>query len=330
MNPKALEFRQKLDGALIPAVPAPFDAEGNHDERAEKSLVQYHAKGPAAGVAVWVHTGRGLLLSGEERHRVFKRWRIGLRPDQFIVAGAGCPRESMMDDLSGVSDADYIRRATNMAQEAKLYGADAVLVYAPAKFRDRPDRAELIVDYHESIAQIGLPMILFYLYEAAGGVSYELPLLRSLLRIPEVAGIKVATLDSVMTFQDVARLVRTEAPEVALLTGEDRFLGYSLMRGAVGALIGMGAARPAPQAELIRAWREGRLDRFVRLSEAIDRFAEATFVAPMEGYIRRMMIALALDGVLPAESSFDPWGPPVPAAERKAISDALEGLRAVE
>ena len=55
-------------------------------------------------------------------------------------------------------------------------------------------------------------------------------------------GIKVATLDSVMTFQDVARLIRRQAPDKVLITGEDRFLGYSLMCGAEAALIGMGAA----------------------------------------------------------------------------------------
>ena len=43
-------------------------------------------------------------------------------------------------------------------------------------------------------------MIAFYLYEAAGGVAYDDDTLRALLDLPEVIGIKVATLDSVMTF----------------------------------------------------------------------------------------------------------------------------------
>ena len=35
-----------------------------------------------------------------------------------------------------------------------------------------------------------------------------------------------------MTFQDIARLVKTRAPGKLVITGEDRFLGYSLMCGA--------------------------------------------------------------------------------------------------
>ena len=65
----------------------------------------------------------------------------------------------------------------------------------------------------------------------------------------------MATLDSVMTFQDVAGLLATEAPGKLVITGEDRFLGYSLMCGARAALIGMGAACTDLQADLLRAYR---------------------------------------------------------------------------
>ena len=48
------------------------------------------------------------------------------------------------------------------------------------------------------MASVGLPLILFYLYEAAGGVSYSPELLDELLTSPQVIGIKMATLDSVI------------------------------------------------------------------------------------------------------------------------------------
>ena len=64
-----------------------------------------------------------------------------------------------------------------------------------------------------AIAEAGLPLLLFYLYQAAGGIAYGPHLLAELLARPEVLGIKVATLDSVITFQEIARLVRTHAPD---------------------------------------------------------------------------------------------------------------------
>jgi len=104
----------------------------------------------------------------------------------------------------------------------------------------------------------------------------------------EVRRIKVATLDSVITFQDLASLIAAVAPGKVLITGEDRFLGYSLMCGARAALIGMVAACTALQAALVHSFRSGQADEFLRLSRLVDDLARHTFRAPMEGYIQRI------------------------------------------
>ena len=62
------------------------------------------------------------------------------------------------------------------------------------------------------------------------------------------------------------------------------------------------------------------------LSHAVDRFAAATFVDPMEGYVQRMLWALADDGVLPSEAS-DPFGPGLSALERSRVRGAVRELR---
>lgn len=326
MNPAAAAFRARLEGAMIPAVPAPFNDEGLRAVDADNALAAHMAASAVPGVAVWAHTGRGLALTHVERRELIKRWRAGLRADQFLIAGAGCPApaEGSADDLT---DAEYITRAAGMARDAGKFGADAVLVYAPTRFRGRPDQDRLVLQYHAAIAEVGLPMILFYLYESAGGVSYGQPLIAELLKMEMVAGIKIATLDSVMTFQDISRLARAVAPEVAVLTGEDRFLGYSVMRGATGALIGMASVLPDLHCELLKFWRAGQYDRFLKRSIALDNFAESTFVQPMEGYIRRLLLALALDGVIAQEAAYDPWGPPIRHAELVAIGEALKFLK---
>lgn len=249
---------------------------------------------PVAGVAVWAHTGRGRHLAPEQRRVVLATWREALA-DKVVVAGA--------DSLE-------------VARDAKLGGADALLAFPR---RDDP------VSYHAALAQ-ELPVIAFYLYEAAGGVSYDDATLQRILSLPGVAGIKVATLDSVMTFQRIAALIR-EHPGKLLITGEDRFLGYSLMLGARAALIGMGAALTDLQAALVRALKDGDHDAFVRLSTQVDAFSQTTFIFPMEGYIRRMLWALAADGVIPDDACDDPWGPPLPAAEREAVRAAVREAR---
>ncbi len=137
---------------------------------------------------------------------------------------------------------------------------------------------------------------------------------------------KIATLDSVMTFQDLARLMASVAPQKVVITGEDRFLGYSLMCGARAALIGMAAACTGLQAALLRAYWEGDAQRFLRLNPAVDDLAQHTFIAPMEGYIRRMLWCLAIHGVIPEDAAHDPWGPPPGPEEYDRLAACLRRL----
>jgi 4-hydroxy-tetrahydrodipicolinate synthase len=139
----------------------------------------------------------------------------------------------------------------------------------------------------------------------------------------------MATLDSVMTYQDVARLIRDEFPKTLLISGEDRFLGYSLLCGAQGALIGMGAALPAAQAALARCDPEASPAEFLRLTRAVDRYAQATFRAPMEGYIQRMLWSLVDTGVIPESAAHDPEGPTLADWERACIRRETGAFAAV-
>jgi 4-hydroxy-tetrahydrodipicolinate synthase len=284
----------RIEWGLVPAVPVPFRG-SDLDSAAQRAYARWMAAQPVAGVAVWAHTGRGPHLSAEHRREVLETWREAL-PDRVVVAGA---------------------RDITMAIEARRGRADALLAF--------PERKDPVA-YHRRLGR-ELPVIAFYLYEAAGGVPYDDQTLHAILDLPEVAGLKVATLDSVMTFQRLAALMRGH-PDKVLVTGEDRFLGYSIMAGATSALVGMGAALPDVQADLLHSWRDRQWDRFVALSALCDRLAQATFTEPMEGYIRRMLWAAAADGALPRDACDDPWGPALPEGERSLVEQAVAGARA--
>ena len=279
----------RLRHGLIPAVPVPFRG-GVLAEAAQREYARWMAAQPVAGVAVWAHTGRGPRLSADQRRVVLETWREAM-PDRPIIAGA--------HDIT-------------TAIEARRGHADALLLFPvhndPVAHHDRLSRE--------------LPGIAFWLYEAAGGVPYDDGTLHAILSLPRIIGIKVATLDSVMTFQRIAGIMR-DHPDKLLITGEDRFLGYSLLMGAEAALIGMGAALPAMQASLLAARRNADWATFIQRSAECDRFAAATFREPMEGYIRRMLWAAAADGAIPEDACDDPWGPPLAAEERDAVQRAV-------
>ena len=313
------KLRARLAGGLVAAVPVPFGEGGRLHAGAQEAYLRYMAGQPVAGVAVWAHTGRGLLLDEPTAGRVLRDWR-GALPRRVLIAGAGCREAAGPDEATA--------RTVVMAERAARLGADAVLVYAPTWLRGQRRREDLIVEHHRRVAAAGLPLVVFYLYEEAGGISYPPAVLDELLSMPEVVGIKMATLDSVMTYQDVSRQVSARHPDKLLITGEDRFLGYSLRRGAGAALVGMGAVCCELQAALLRAHSGGEAERFLRLSDDVDMLAESLFVRPVEGYIRRVLWALVHLGVIPPEAAHDPWGPELARREFDEVGRVLAALAA--
>jgi 4-hydroxy-tetrahydrodipicolinate synthase len=329
----ASPLARQLAHGLIPAVPVPHRANGSLDVAAQEAYAAWMAKQDIAGVAVWAHTGRGLHLSEETATAVLSSWRRALTGGRVLIAGAGARPRSQpghpgvrvtpRPDPHGLTD--FVIGATvAMATEARDLGADAILVYPPSLLAGLTDHDQRFVEVHAALADVGLPVIAFVLYEAAGGCRYGAGVLDRILALPHVVGIKVATLDSVITFQAVA--ARVPAGKL-LITGEDRFLGYSLMMGARSALIGMGAALTGLQAALLAAHASGDAERFVRLSAACDRLGAAAFRDPVDGYIRRMLWLLAVEGVIPREAAYDPWGPDVPEEQLEEVERVAGDLR---
>ena len=79
---------------------------------------------PIAGVAVWAHTGRGLMLDGETAQRVLRDWREAL-PEKVIVAGLA--REGNFEQATAAT--------VRMAETAAQLRADGLLVYPPTWLR---------------------------------------------------------------------------------------------------------------------------------------------------------------------------------------------------
>ncbi|GAA1558178.1 4-hydroxy-tetrahydrodipicolinate synthase [Actinomadura kijaniata] len=309
---------ERLRGALLPAVVTPMDRHGVVDHDALADYAVRVAEGPVGGVAVWAHTGRGLHLSEDDRSRVLATWRQATAAP--LVAGVGVPRAVTAPDPGRAADATVA-----MAVRAAELGADAVMVYPVAALGALPDGHDRAVRLHERVAaESGLPLVGFYLHGEAGGYPYPPELVRELLALPSMLGIKTATLDRAIGCQDAIWAARGTGK--LTITGEDRMFGPSLMWGADTALVGIAAARADLTADVMRAWAAGDHTAFVAASDRLDRFAAVTFLAPIEGYVQRMMWAAAHEGLLPEDAAHDPYGPPLPAAERAAVVARLDAL----
>jgi len=291
-----------IRGRLFPAVPTPLDANGRIHREGLERLVGWISGLAVGGVAVWTPIGRGDRLGPIARAEIFRAWRSGLGEGPTLIAAAGPAAGARHPD-------DVVESARLMAEEAAGLGADAVLALPPGPYRGRPDRDRLVLEYHAALAVPGLPLLISYRREDAGGIAYGPEVLAQLLARPEVIGVQVATIDGIVAFQQVAALVRDQAPEKRVVSGEERFLGYSLMCGADSAIVGLGAAYPSESIKLIGAHVSGDAARFLELSADLDRRARLIFRAPMEGSVLRLLKSLVQIGVLPPDAAHDPWGP---------------------
>ncbi|UWE11114.1 dihydrodipicolinate synthase family protein [Actinacidiphila bryophytorum] len=314
----AEELIERLRGTALPAVLTPMRDDGTIDFDALDGYAARIAARPIGGVAVWAHTGRGLYLGEDDRAAVLRTWRAATTTP--VVAGVGVPRGEQPGSPGEAVDA-----AVRMAVAAAGLGADAVMVYPLASLAALPDGHDRAVAMHERVAaESGLPVLGFYLHGEAGGYAYPPALIRDLLALPACLGVKLATLDRAMACQDAIRAAQPSGRLV--VTGEDRMFGPSLMWGADTALVGIAAAQVELTAAVLDAWKSDDQAAFVRASTRLDRFAEATFYDPIEGYVQRMMWAAVWEGLLPESAAHDPYGPQLPAHERDRVVRCLEEL----
>ncbi len=310
---------EQLRGTLLPAVVTPMSTDGVIAYDALTAYASAIAAEPIGGVAVWAHTGRGLYLSAADRSKVLEAWRQAT--DLPIVAGVGVPRSTTAQDLQEAADATVA-----MALQAADGGADAVMVYPLAALGEMPDGHAQAVALHERVAaESGLPLVGFYLHGEAGGYPYPPELIRDLLSLPSMLGVKTATLDRAIGCQDAIWAGRGTGK--LLITGEDRMFGPSFMWGADTALVGIAAAQVELSAALLRTWTSGDHTGFLTASDRLDRFAAATFYAPIEGYVQRMLWAAVWEGLIPEDAAHDPYGPDLPAGERELVIRCLEQLQ---
>jgi 4-hydroxy-tetrahydrodipicolinate synthase len=265
---------------LIPATVLPMDAEGRIDEPALRAYIAWVvAQGPIA-LAINVDTGEGPHLTHDEKVRVLQI--VDDVTDLPIVAG-----------LAGPSTDAAVRQATDF----KAAGADALLVFPIPAYLSEPLDVRVPVAYHEAVASVGLPLILFQLQPALGGLNFEPDTLRALAAIDGVVAIKEASFDA-RRFVDVARLLEDLPRPITLLTGNDNFILESFMLGATGALIGFGAVMTREQVAMIEAWKAGRIDEAKSLGRRVQRLADVTFAAPVGDYRVRLKECLRMLGVL--------------------------------
>ncbi|GAA2673223.1 4-hydroxy-tetrahydrodipicolinate synthase [Nonomuraea recticatena] len=319
IDTRAARLRDRLRGALVAAAATPMTRSGEVDLDLAESYFHRLVASGADALAVLAHTGRGPFLSADVRRGLIVRARRAGVPVIVGVGGSGGaaphavharsaatpPGREAPTGVTAAEGTGVVERTVADAMTAAELGADGLLL-----FPSEGDRVAL----HDAVWRAaGLPMIAFDLYTSPCPPA----VMREILGHPGVAGLKTALLSDAMGCQETIALTRASGR--LAITGEDRMFGPSLLWGAEAALVGIAAASVEATGAVMRAFHGDDLRAFEKASARLDRLAAATFTAPMEGYVQRMLWLAAAEGLIPESHAHDPFGPGLAEAERADV-----------
>ncbi len=268
---------------IIPAIVTPMLPDGTFDRASMNRYIEWLVpQGPIA-LAVNVDTGEGPHLSFDERRVVLEAVKEAVNGRCMIVAGIGGPATAM---------------AVANAKQAQDAGADALLIFPIPAYLGQPLRPEVPYEYHAAIAEaVDIPLILFQLQPALGGVNYTTEVIHKLIEIPSVAAIKEASFDA-MRHAQMRVALDTASRRITMLTGQDNFIYESFLLGAEGALLGFATLGTREHVEMLGAIRRCDFGKAEMLGKRLQALADVVFGAPVTDYRARTKEALKMMGII--------------------------------
>jgi 4-hydroxy-tetrahydrodipicolinate synthase len=293
---------------IIPAIVTPMTREGELDLPALKRYAGWLAdQGPVA-LAVNVDTGEGPHLTADEKRQTLETVAEAVTGTCKVVGGVAGPSTAQ-----GVAN----------ARAAQAAGADALLVFPVPAFLGLPLNPEVPYRYHAAIAEaVDLPLILFQLQPALGGVLFTTDTLHQLITIPTVTAIKEASFDA-MRFLQVKAALESATRKITFLTGNDNFICESFILGAEGALLGFSTLGTREQVMMLNAIRQGDIAQARELGSRLQPLADVIFAPPVTDYRARTKEALKMLGIL-ENTTVRPPLLPISASEFGTIRNALQ------
>ena len=294
----------------------PLDADGRHlDEAALARHIETVADVDGiAGLLVNGHAGENFALSAADKRRVVDIAHAVCGDRLIIVAGVN-------------SEDSYEAQAhTNDARQA---GADAMLLFPPYSWALSTDIDTVLLHHRIANAEARLPMMLYQAGVATGGMAYTPQMLTALVSLPEVVAIKEGSWETA-AYEANRRLIKSIAPQVAVMASGDEHLFTCFALGTEGSLVSLAAVVPELIVALYRAVERRDLAQAQQLHERVYPLAKAIYgTAPGSHANARLKACLHLLGHFPYPSMRPPIAP-LSHAEMARLEDALSIATSVQ
>jgi 4-hydroxy-tetrahydrodipicolinate synthase len=286
MNIESIDERRRLRRRVkgIAAALLPFEADGRMAVEAFQNHLRVTQR---AGLmnAVNMDTGYVNYLSESEKLDVLRWTREALGNDVPFVGGAyiegqpGDPVALYRKQMDAIVAHGGI---PILFQTSRLHGkssAEKAVVYAA-----------VCRGYSYALAfELG-PMF------APNGEIFDAEMVRRLMDIPEIKGMKHSSLDRLVELERLA-LRDAHRPEFLIYTGND--LGIDMIEYGSDYLLGLATFTPEKFAERDRLWEAGD-PRYFALSDALQYLGNVAFRSPVPAYKHSAAVFLHLTGRIPS------------------------------
>ena len=224
------------------ALVTPFK-DGDFDQAAYRSLIEWHLSEGTHGFVPCGTTGEASTLSHDEHKRVVRTCIETVAGRAPVIPGTGsnCTAEAIA--------------LTRFAKEA---GADAALVVCP--YYNKPTQEGLYQHYRAIVDAVDLPIVVYNI-PGRSVIDMSVETMARLAELPNIVAVKDAT-------QDLARPLRTLqviGADFRQLSGEDGTALAFLANGGHGCISVTANVAPRLCAEVQEIWQQGDAAKALKL-----------------------------------------------------------------
>jgi Dihydrodipicolinate synthase/N-acetylneuraminate lyase len=292
----------KLQG-IFPPITTPFNSDGELYKAKVQHNVEKWNRIALSGYVVCGSTGESVMLTAEEKIRMWEWVADFASSDKLLIAGTGV---------------ESVRETVDLTNRAAAIGYKAAMVRTPHYYKNLLNRTEAQVLYFRAVAdQVKIP-IMIYNWPQATGLDITAEAVIELSHHPNIVAIK----ESSGNLEKVMRMIREVKKGFQVLVGSAPTLWPSLTVGATGAVLAF--ANAAPYAT-ITIWEAFRTREIEAAQDWQNRIAHAAYLVTTKYGVPGLKYAMDLNGYYGGPPRL-PLVPLCPEAKRE-IEEAFQHLK---
>lgn len=264
---------QALQGSLV-AIVTPLNKSGEVDYASLENLLNWHIEEGTDGIVSVGTTGESATLDVKEHIEVIDFTVKHINKRIPVIAGTG---------------ANSTHEAVELSQEAKLRGADYVLLVTP--YYNKPNQKGLIKHYEKIANSVDIKQIL-YNVPSRTACDMTPETVEILSKHENIIGVKEAV-DNVERIRQLVSISK-KCKNFSILSGDDPTFMNSLIQGAHGVISVAANLIPNPISQICKFVKADKYDEAEKLNKLYDDLYGLLFVESNPIPLKWMMYKMGL------------------------------------